>query len=192
MAGRVMVFIDGGNFEGSCRAIDPNLTHQIDFEKLSTTLVKHAGGDSYQGTYYYCSFRPQTAGMSQQDVEKIRKQIRFYDALQYKNGYTVKKFRRKTRSARCAHCSEERNFTIEKGVDSTLVSDLLSLAWENAFDKAVVLSDDADFVSAIEYLRRKGIQVFHASFVRLEHGKAVRKVCFAVIDLETIRTEITR
>ena len=184
--------MDGGNFEGSCRAIDSNLTHQVDFEKLTAALVKHAGGDSYQGTYYYCSFRPKTSGLSAQEVEKINKQIKFYDALQFKSGYTVRKFRRKIRNARCARCGEERNFTIEKGVDSNLVSDLLSLAWENAFDIAVVLSDDADFVSAIEYLRRKGKQVFHASFVRLQHGKAVRKVCFDVIDLEKIRTEITR
>jgi uncharacterized LabA/DUF88 family protein len=192
MAGRVMVFIDGGNFEGSCRYIDEHLTHRIDFDKLSSALVIHANGDSYQGTYFYCSYRPKTGGLSAEEIEKINKKIKFYDALQFKTGYTVKKFRRKIRSETCAHCGKTTTFTIEKGVDSNLVADLLTLAWEDAFDVAVVLSDDADMAAAIDYLKRKGKKVFHASFSKLQHGQEIRRLCFGLIDLQAILPEIIR
>jgi len=185
-----MVFIDGGNFEGSCRDIDEHLTHEIDFDRLSSALVKHAQGDSYQGTYFYCSYRPKTGGLVAEEIEKINKKLKFYDALQYKRGYTVRKFRRKVRSETCGKCGHTTFFTIEKGVDSNLVADLLTLAWEDAFDIAVVLSDDADMGAAIEYLKRKGKKVYHASFARLAHGQEIRKLCFGLIDLETILDEI--
>jgi len=191
MAGRVMLFIDGGNFEGSCRSIGEHLTHQIDFDKLSSALVRHSNGDSYQGTYFYCSYRPKMMGLPGEEIEKINKKLRFYDALQFKTGYTVRKFRRKVRSETCDQCGKITTFTIEKGVDSNLVADLLTLAWEDAFDIAVVLSDDADMGAAIDYLKRKGKKVFHASFPRLQHGQEIRKLCFGLIDLESILPEIT-
>lgn len=191
MAGRVMIFIDGSNFEGSCRAIDPRLTHEVDFEKLSEVLVKHSGGDSYEGTYFYCSYRPKTSGMAAEDIEKINNKIKFFDALQFKRGYTVKKFKRKIRNEECGHCGKTTLITVEKGVDSNLVADLLALAWEDAFDIAVIVSDDADFVAAIEYLKRKAKKVYHASFLRLQHGQELKKLSFGVIDLEQIRAEIT-
>jgi uncharacterized LabA/DUF88 family protein len=186
MAGRVMIFIDGGNFEGSCRSIDEHLTHEIDFNKLSSALVKYSNGDSYQGTYFYCSYRPKMAGLSAEEIEKINKKVKFYDALQFKTGYTVRKFRRKIRSETCVQCGKTTTFTIEKGVDSNLVADLLTLAWEDAFDIAVVLSDDADIGAAIDYLKRKGKKVFHASFSKLQHGQEIRKLCFGLIDLTSV------
>lgn len=182
MNSRVMVFIDGGNFEGSCRSIDASLTHQIDFNRLSEALVKHSGGTSYEGTYFYCSYRPKTTGLPREEIEKINKKISFYDALQFKRGYTVKKFRRKIRTETCGECGKVTTFTIEKGVDSNLVRDLLALAWEDAFDVAVVVSDDADLVAAIEYLKAKAKKVYHASFARLRHGQEIRKFCFGQID----------
>jgi len=190
MSGRVMIFIDGGNFEGSCRSISPSLTHEIDFERLSKALVSHAGGTSYEGTYFYCSYRPKTRDLSPEELDKIDKKVRFYDALQFKTGYTVKKFKRKIRSESCAKCGHNTQFTIEKGVDSNLVADLLALAWEDAFDIAVVLSDDADMAPAVEYLKRKAKKVYHASFSKLQHGQELRKLCFGLIDIEKILNEI--
>jgi len=155
------------------------------------TGFRGAGQSNYEGTYFYCSFRPKTKGLSPEENERIDKKIKFYDALQYKTGYTVKKFRRKFRSETCEKCGHNTNFTIEKGVDSNLVADLLALAWEDAYDIAVVVSDDADLLPAIGYLKTKAKKVYHASFARLQHGQEVRKLCFGLIDLEAIRGEIT-
>ena len=37
---------------------------------------------------------------------------------------------------------------MEKGVDTAIITDLLTLAWEGAYDVAILVSSDADLVPA--------------------------------------------
>ena len=61
-----------------------------------------------------------------------------------------------------------RDIRVEKGIDIALATDLVSLAWENAFDTAVIVSGDSDFLEAIRRVKQKGRKVeivaFNASF----------------------------
>jgi len=43
----------------------------------------------------------------------------------------------------------------EKGVDTAIVTDLLSLASEDAYDVAVLLSSDADHIPAVEWVQNR-------------------------------------
>lgn len=52
----------------------------------------------------------------------------------------------------------------EKGVDVALVTDLLSFAFTNAYDYAIVVSGDADFIGAYDEIKRYGKIVCIASF----------------------------
>ena len=189
MGTRVMAFIDGSNFFGSCRDFRPGL--KIDFEKLSQALVKHCGGDQYQGTYYYGSYPPTTPDTSEADKKRLEKQFRFFEALDYLIGFTVRKFPRKTRQAKCGSCGTPVKYTIEKGLDSSIVTEMLSLAWEDAYDVAVLVSDDADLVPAVQFLNRIGKKVYHAYFTTLKRGHELRKACFGQIALEGIIDEVT-
>ena len=45
-----------------------------------------------------------------------------------------------------------------------LVADMIRLSWENAYDVAVLLSSDSDFIPAVEHLQRRGLKVVHAGF----------------------------
>ena len=54
--------------------------------------------------------------------------------------------------------------SIEKGADPPIVTDLLSLAWESAWDVAALISSDRDFIPAVEMLSRKGYRVINAHF----------------------------
>lgn len=76
--------------------------------------------------------------------------------------------------------------TIEKGVDSAIVTDLLSLAW----DVAVLISSDRGFIPAVELLNRKGFRVLNAHFPPL--GMELARVCWAGIDLRKAIQEIKR
>jgi len=192
MPDRIMVFIDGSNFVGSCKEFDEKL--DVDFEKLAQELVSAAGGDqsSYQGTYYYSSLPPSELVKTDDDKRHLAKQHGFLEAMEYKTGYTVHKFTRKVRTAECEQCHAETIFSIEKGVDSSIVADMMSLGWEGAYDCAVLVSNDADLKPAIEYLRRVGKKVFHASFATLKKGTDLRKACFKAINLEGLVKDIRR
>jgi len=53
---------------------------------------------------------------------------------------------------------------VEKGVDVALATDLIGMAWENAYDVAVIVSGDADYVGAVTKVMSKGKNVEVASF----------------------------
>jgi uncharacterized LabA/DUF88 family protein len=182
--GRAMIFIDGSNLFGSMKDYDPSSPNRLDFEKLSEELVKSCHADSYEGTYYYCSYPPSLPGVTQ--AKGIEKLLKLFEAIEYKTGYTVKKSPRKIRETHCKQCSSKSQITVEKGTDSSLITDMLSLAWENAFDIAILVSDDSDFKPAVEFLRGKGKKVYHATFTSVKGGQALRKACFSQISLETI------
>ncbi len=52
----------------------------------------------------------------------------------------------------------------EKGVDTSIVTDLLSLASEQAFDVAILVSSDADFVPAARWIQERGLKVINATW----------------------------
>ncbi len=47
----------------------------------------------------------------------------------------------------------------EKGVDAALVTELLARAWDDAYDVAVLVSGDGDYVGAVRELRQHGKEV---------------------------------
>lgn len=190
MSAKVIIFIDGSNFLGICREFDQSL--QIDFDRLAQSLVKAVKGDSYEGTYYYASFPPEDHLKTPEEKEHLRKQQGFFEAMEYKEGYTVKRFVRKIRRATCDHCKTETVFTVEKGVDSSIVADMMSLGWEDAYDIALLLSSDADIKPAVENLRRFGKKVYHATFAKVSKGTDLRKSCFGAIDLGNMLDDIKR
>jgi len=113
--------------------------------------------------------------------------------MKYKEGYTVKRFVRKVRRTTCDICKTETVFTFEKGMDSSIVADIMmSPAWENAYDIAVLLSSDADIKPAVEYLKRFGRKVYHVAFAKMPKGTDLQKACFGAIDLQTILDQIRR
>ena len=80
--------------------------------------------------------------------------------------------------------------TQEKGIDTRIAADLVSLAWEGAYDVAVLVSADQDFVPAAEYLQNKGIKVIHAGFP--PNGMLLRQKCWGTVDIPKFREEFSR
>ncbi len=52
----------------------------------------------------------------------------------------------------------------QKGVDIYLTSDMISLAYENAYDVAVILSGDGDYTALVELVKSKGKKVWVVAF----------------------------
>lgn len=60
-------------------------------------------------------------------------------------------------ATKCAACGHDMRGTEEKGVDTRIVTDMISLAWVNSYDAAVLVSADRDFVPVADFLQAKGI-----------------------------------
>ena len=87
-------------------------------------------------------------------------------------------------------CGERIAGTIEKGVDTAVATDMIRLAWEEAYDIAALASSDADLVPAVRFLDQKGLKVIQAGFP--PSGVQLATSCWASFDIFRHRNEIRR
>lgn len=88
------------------------------------------------------------------------------------------------------HCGADMAGTIEKGVDTAIATDMIRLAWEKAYDVAVLASSDADLVPAVKFLDLKGFRVLQAGFPPL--GSHLARACWGTIDMFALRERFRR
>jgi hypothetical protein len=93
-------------------------------------------------------------------------------------------------TAKCPHCQTPFERSIEKGVDSAIITDMFSLAWEKAYDVALLVSSDADLVPAVEKIQDRGLKVVNGTWS--QHGHALAKACWASFPIDQILGQIIR
>ena len=67
--------------------------------------------------------------------------------------------------------------TIEKGIDTAIVTDMISLAWEKVWEVAILVTSDRDYIPAVEFLTNKGLRIINAHFAPL--GADLARACWA-------------
>jgi hypothetical protein len=107
----------------------------------------------------------------------------FLKGLELRPGYFVKREPRVRRTGRCNVCAGEYEYTTEKRVDTRLVADLIHYAANGAYDAAVLVSGDDDFVPAVEAVNALGKQVWVATWSPDELSSDLRVRCFGHIHL---------
>ena len=170
---KVCIFFDGQNFYRSLLRYDETL--RVDYDRLAVWITQKIGGEAavFGGAYYYVGL---SAGAPQQ-VEA------FLKGLELRPGYFVKREPRVRRTGRCPNCGTEYEYTTEKRVDTRLVADLIHYAANNAYDAAVLISGDDDFVPAVEAVNALGKQVWVATWSAEELSTDLRVRCFGHIHL---------
>jgi len=170
---KVSVFIDGQNFYRSLQRVDETL--RVDYDRLAAWIIQAVGGPTaiFAGAYYYVGVSadapPLVAG--------------FLKGLELRPGYFVRRELRVKRTARCSLCGGETEYTTEKRVDTRLVADLIHYAAIGAFDAAVLVSGDDDFVPAVEAVNALGRQVWVATWSAGELSSDLRVRCFGHLQL---------
>ncbi len=133
---RVTVFFDYSNFHQALNRLTrgefPD-RKRFDFKGFVDRLTQ---GMDLIKVYFVCSSGPSSGG-----------QQRFYDWLDGQEFFYVKQFERKANES-----GEQR----EKQVDVYLATQVVALAYENAYDIAMIVSGDEDYVPAIEIVQQKG------------------------------------
>lgn len=170
---KILIFIDGQNFYRSLLRHDDTLV--VDYDRLALWITQAVGGPaaSFGGAYYYVGVSPGAPA----PVES------FLKGLEGRTGYFVRRERRVRRSGRCPACGAEYEYTTEKRVDTRLVADLIHFAANGAYDAAVLVSGDDDFVPAVEAVNALGKQVWVATLSGDELSADLRVRCFGHVDL---------
>src|SRR5215475_6083062 len=183
---KVCIFIDGQNFYRSLQRFDENL--RVDYDRLAVWITQTVGGPSalFAGAYYYVGVSTTAPAL----VEG------FLKGLELRPGYFVKREPRVRRGGRCPSCGSDYEYTTEKRVDTRLVADMCHFAAIAAFDTAVLVSGDDDFVPAVEAVNLLGRRVWVATWSADDLSKDLRVRCFGQIHLSdgvsTFRVERPR
>lgn len=170
---KVCIFIDGQNFYRSLLRYDETL--RVDYDRLASWITQAVGGPSalFGGAYYY-------VGVSADAPPLVEN---FLKGLELRPGYFVKREVRVRRTGRCPHCMTDYDYTTEKRVDTRLVADLIHYAANGAYDAAVLVSGDDDFVPAVEAVGALGKQVWVATWSAEELSSDLRVRCFGQLRL---------
>ena len=183
---RVKVFVDFWNFQLSVNDVDRSF--RIDWEKLglvvaeeSLRIVNPTAALIYQGMNVYGSY-------SASSPADLRLRQWAMNTLNRMPGVEVTMPARQNRrrgpvcpSCRneigvCPVCGADFRGTEEKGVDTRIATDMISLAWVDNYDVAALLSSDRDFVPVVEFLGTRGIKTIHGAF--RNQGAQLTQTCW--------------
>jgi uncharacterized LabA/DUF88 family protein len=207
-AARVRVFIDYWNFQltmnervaAGLGVADHRFT--IDWRRVGPWLAKKAceaigvSPYSFDGVIIYTSYNPSTS-----EGNKYHGWVTNW--LDRQPGVSVVCRERKPRALPkcpscyrvieyCPHagCGKKIVSTVEKGVDTYIATDMIRLAWENAYDLAVLATSDSDLVPAVDFLNVKARKIVQAGFP--PKGIDLATSCWASFDVYADRAEIER
>jgi uncharacterized LabA/DUF88 family protein len=142
---RVAVFIDGSNLYNGMRENLENT--RVNLKELISQLSR---GRVVIRTYYY------NAPLTEDYDDELRQgQNRFFESLRRIPYVTVRLGRLQRRTD---------GSLVEKGIDIALTVEALSLAYEDSFDIAVIVSGDGDYIELVEAIKRRGKHVECAMF----------------------------
>ena len=207
---KIAVFIDYWNFQltlndmvGAKTGSDDERV-SIDFRSLGQTLATEACGVltidpasySYEGCYIYTSFNPKT-----DEGKKYKNWATTW--LDRQPGINVQARERRPKGppkcptcyqliTHCPHegCGAPMAGTIEKGVDTYLVTDLLSLGMQDSYDAAVLATSDADMVPAVQFIQTRGKKIIQAGFPPI--GVHLAAECWGSFNVMKVASKIQR
>ncbi len=173
--GKTIMFIDNSNiFHGSRRA-----KWRIDAKKLHTKL--EAEGPIWQ-TFFFAAVS---------DPPRYN-QTGFYKMLKNDLHYEMTVFPLGSKTSRCGKCGDTRRSFTEKGIDVALATKLLILANNRAFETAIVVSGDKDYLETIKTVKSMGLRVEIVSWRESLSQELAEESSKRVIFLDDIRSEIER
>lgn len=197
---RVRIFVDFWNFTLSMNSEKPKF--QPDWAKLGRLFAAKAAEQvdpstphSFEAMHVYGSFDPS----SETDL-KLRKWLEGW--LDKQSGVHVSSVPRQkkktppkcpschTEVATCPTCKADMRGTEEKGVDTRIVTDMMSHAWADGYNTALLISADRDFVPVAEELQKRGIKVIHGRFGT--RGMELSKKCWGSIDIASLMPQFER
>jgi len=169
---RVIIFVDGSNFYHSVRDTLDLHDNQIDFRKLIGLLK---GGRLLIGVYYY------NASLDRGFNEEVYwKQQKFFSELRSIPGFHVIL----TNMRKIKKPDGTLEFSV-KGDDIHLGIDMVSFAYENLYDTAILVSGDGDFAPAVKRVQKLGKNVENAYF-HISRSSLLKQVCNSSVLLDEI------
>ncbi|HLC74181.1 MAG TPA: NYN domain-containing protein [Candidatus Nanoarchaeia archaeon] len=149
---KVMIFIDGSNFYHILKDYFKKGKTLMDFnfEKFVHNLIN---GRKLVRTYYYSAPLDKT-----KDEETYAKQQKFFEKLKKLPDFELMLCRMQK-----GFINNQKIYQVKED-DIHIAVDMVKFAYNDAYDTAILISTDGDFVPAIEAVKEKGKRVENVGF----------------------------
>ena len=144
MVDRVVAFVDGFNLYHALKATGKNHLKWLDLSALCQRYVRPRS-ESLSGVQYFTAYATWLAG----PYRRHQQYVAALEAL----GVKVVLGHFKKKEVRCKVCGRRFHTSEEKQTDVNIAVQIVRLAAENAFDKALVVTADSDIAPAIAAMR---------------------------------------
>lgn len=166
---RIVIFIDGSNFYHELTKNFGKI--KIDFSTFAKFLT---GNNKLVQIYYY------NVPLNQKDNPKeYRRQQKFFSYLSRIPNLEIKLGRLEKRP---------KGVLVEKGVDVRIAVDIVTHAYANIYDSAILVSGDADFVPAIRAVQDFGKEVINVCLPKTKSFH-LNQTCNKTITLSKINIQ---
>lgn len=144
---RVIAFIDGFNlYHAIANLNDPSLKW-LDLRKLSCEFIHPIREELVQVNYF------STVASHRNQAAQTRQKM-YLDALKLRGVKTVLgQFKQKNRD--CPNCFSRYTGHEEKETDVNIALALLDLAYQNSYDRAILITNDSDQIPSIRKIRQR-------------------------------------
>ena len=165
---RIFIFIDGSNLD---RAVDSSFHRRINVQRLAEKLV---AGRRLMKVHYY-----EAPLLENVNPRSFATQQTFFASLRQNPFWGIRLGRRvqRDREVTCSECGKvSKNITWEqKGVDTLLVLDLVTLAIRNVYDTAILVAGDQDYIEPVLQVKMLG-KIVENAFTLNAWAPALRNV----------------
>jgi uncharacterized LabA/DUF88 family protein len=144
-----MVFIDGGNLYAGVK-FGLHLQKSINIDSLVKKLVL---GRRLMRAYYYTTPSPRPGSPQGEAHQRFLDKLGWVENLQLRRGRIVPR----THTFECPKCKEAFEYRVymQKGVDTRIAVDMVTLAVRDAYDTAILVSGDSDLAEGVNYIREQ-------------------------------------
>ena len=173
--GKTICFIDNSNiFLGG-----KNAGWQVDWQKLESYL---SSAEQIWQTHFFASEQDPPKAMQTSFYQYIKNVLRFELHL-----YELGK-----KSHTCSNCSTKDISPAEKGVDVGVATKMLILGANKAYETAILVSGDRDYLETVKFIKNLGLRVEIVSWQKSLSGDLAAESSTPVLLLDSLKSQIEK
>lgn len=140
--GKTICFIDNSNiFHGQ-----KSVGWRIDWAKFKYKIEQD--GPIWQ-TYFFASEEDPPRAIQSKFYRHLKDDLR-WEVVLYELGQ---------KTVRCDNCGQQRIVPAEKGADVGLATKMLMLSFNKAYETAILLTGDRDYLETVKFIKNTGLRV---------------------------------
>lgn len=174
---RAMLFFDGPVYVD---ALSRSLVRgTVDYGRLADWALQAVDATQLAGAHYYTG-----APGAHEEPERRQLLSELLDSMECEPGYFVHRFNRAATTTPCDHCGQNNTTVEEKMLHTSLVTDVVMLAVQDAYDVAVLFTNDVNVIPGVQAIQTLGKRAWVVSCDAQGVSRSLARAAWSTLQLE--------